>query len=92
MLDSLFHDLRFALRTLAKRPGFTTLAVLILALGIGTNTAVFSIARGVLLRPLPYAEPDRLVELWPNAWVNKRTLLAAEERLESLQGVTGYNT
>ncbi len=92
MLDSMTQDLRFALRTLAKRPGFTALAVLILALGIGANTAVFSIARGVLLRPLPYAEPDRLVEMWPGAWVNKRTVLAVEERLKSFANVTGYSS
>jgi putative ABC transport system permease protein len=65
IIDTLIQDVRFGLRQLRRNPGFTALAVLTLALGIGANTAVFSLLDSVLLRPLPYSHADRLFRLFP---------------------------
>jgi putative ABC transport system permease protein len=60
----MLRSLKFALRHLAKSPGFTSVAVIIMALGIGANTAIFSVVHSVLMEPLPFSQPDRLVRLW----------------------------
>jgi putative ABC transport system permease protein len=94
------RDLRYALRALAARPGFTAVAVLTLALGIGANTAIFTIVNAVLLRPLPFADPDRLVLLlertsqfptittsWPN-YVDWRDQSRSYESIAAMRPLT----
>ena len=63
-LEYLLQDLRFAARMLLKNIGFTLLSVLVLALGIGANTAIFSVVNAAMLQPLPYSDADRIVQVW----------------------------
>ncbi len=97
-LTVILQDARHAVRSLRHRPGFTAIAVLTLALGIGANAAVFSVIYGVLLKPLPYKAPERLVQIWetnpPRNWtsatVAPANLLDWRARSRSFEGIAYY--
>jgi len=65
------HTLRIALRSLRRRPGFSALAIVTIALGAGANAGVSAVAYGVLVKPLPYAEPHRVVAVWPGRFMSQ---------------------
>jgi putative ABC transport system permease protein len=82
--EALLRDIRFAIRTLIRNPGFTLTALFALTLGIGVNTAVFSVVDSVLLRPLPYGDPDRLVMLF-NSRPRLGTVRGSASMLDSVK-------
>ncbi len=81
MINELGQDIRYGLRQLRRNPGFTVVAVLTLALGIGANTAIFSMVRTILISPLPYRNPDRLLTIW-NEYNGKPTLNSPPDYLD----------
>ena len=97
-MNRLWQDLRYGARVLAKRPGFTAVAVLTLALGIGANSAIFSVVNAVLLRPLPFNEPERLIRLWetfyPSGWgsVSVPNLKDWREQNDVFSGLVAFQT
>ena len=91
LLEDFARDLRYALRSLAKSPGFTAVVVLTLALGIGANTALFSVVNGVLLNPLRYAEPDRLIALYSRKANYERSSISYPDFLDWVRGNRSFS-
>jgi putative ABC transport system permease protein len=98
-LDTLRQDVRFGVRQLARNPVFTAVAVLTLALGIGANTAIFSVVDGILFRPLPFPEPDELVNVWTDVterggpedeWLSYINFHDLREQAETLEGLAAW--
>ena len=95
-VGELRDDVRFAFRQLRRAPVFAAVAILTLALGIGANSAIFALADATLLRPLPYANPDRLVTIWETTDTNPRSLGAPPNMLDwgsrsrTLESVAGF--
>ncbi|HXM30617.1 MAG TPA: ABC transporter permease, partial [Xanthobacteraceae bacterium] len=93
-LETCLKDVRFGLRSLGKSPGFTAVALLTLALGIGANTAIFSVIHSVMLRPLPCREPGQLVKIWPErprVSVSKAAYLDLKNGARSFESIAAYS-
>jgi len=98
-LASLTHDIRFAFRTLSRNPGFTTVTVLVLALGIGANAAIFSAVNAYFFRPLPFGDAERLVTLfetnpefgWDDATAAPANVLDWREQVDAFADVSAYS-
>ena len=96
-MEAFLNDIRYGIRSLLKHRGFTLIALVTLALGIGANTAIFSLVRGVILRPLPFSEPERLIGIReskvgeghgnPMAW---RSFAEFRDRAQSFESIAAY--
>jgi hypothetical protein len=84
-------DLTLAVRNIFRRPGFAVVAILLMALGAGANAAVFSVVRGVLLRPLPYPEPERLVAIAPNVFISNEEVDYWRSRTRSFEEIAALS-
>jgi putative ABC transport system permease protein len=96
-METFLQDLRFGARTLARNPGFAAVAVLTLGLGVGANAAIFSVVNAVLLRPLPWSDPDRAVMIWSRwtgfdkTWVSDGEVNDYRRRASTLDAVAAWN-
>ncbi len=100
MMSGLAQDLRYALRSLRHSPGFTAVALVTIALGIGINTAIFSVVNGIVLRALPYPEPEKLVSIWENherrggpanEWTGRMTFMDWREKSRSFTAMSAVD-
>jgi predicted permease len=99
-VETLIQDIRYSFRMLRKSPSFTAVAVIALALGIGATSAIFSVVNAVLLRPLPFKEPSRLVRIWgkfdsygiPKNWISQPELLDLNEQNQSFEDIAAYQS
>src|SRR5688572_1123603 len=99
-MQNILQDLRYGARMLLKKPGFTVIAVITLALGIGANTAIFSVVNGVLLRPLPYKEPGRLARVYSEFptmnlrkfWISPPEFLDIQKESKSWESIGAWAT
>lgn len=90
LLEELLQDLRFGFRSLRRAPGFTAVAIMTTALGIGATTTIFSLVDGILLRPLPYPQPERLVVIWPDLYFSSALFERIAPGLDSYDAFAAY--